>query len=755
MTLVDGANWSQGPSNPVGPISRSKVRKSPLDHLTGGRTTLFNYISTRNWLPYRNSDVVLNLARNHGPFLDRLNLMKKLPVHSGCVNALCWNKTGKYLLSGSDDRNLCITKPAYLFDTSKDYTVLHKIQTRHYGNIFCARFMPNSNDNLIVSCSSEGPVIVHDLNSLDPTDGLLSFGCHSSTIYEVVPLPEEEKVFLSCSEDKTVRLFDMRVHNSCARPGTCPHPALIRNSSAMTTLNLHPLNSNLLLVGRADGLGLVYDRRKLPDVTKFSRERAHMERLAGLDSSESFFKYMHPLDGVVSQFTVPNMDDKYRFTSLCFNSTGRQILASFSGDYVYLFDHDRSSNVELRSTLPKKPTAASSTSSSSTSPSSPSPSSLQGGDGEASGDGNKSDTSNRTGASASRSPAARPPSERASRGARISRIRLRGDWSDTGVDSRPRDRQDQTGSRHAIDFLQRMANYAFNLSIRRSTSDSSSGSQGEVINEPAEQPERIEEESDEENEDDEHFDENEDDEDTETNEESAFASYAAITSQNLLDEATTEHAAAAAGEHTGNNCDMAETNRGADDSRAPQRRDRQNDDDGSSSTRAGARSKVSSETKTKFRKTLDGLKNRFNQLPTYHPQLKYQGHRNSRTSIKEAIFWGDDYIMSGSDCGRIMVWEKESAKLVLAFPADEKVVNKLAPNPHHYCLASSGIDYDIKLWATQGLSPGPLKVSDEELARIIEINELMLEESAHTISVPPHLFFRVLASLASIDNNRN
>jgi nuclear receptor interaction protein len=29
----------------------------------------------------------------------------------------------------------------------------------------------------------------------------------------------------------------------------------------------------------------------------------------------------------------------------------------------------------------------------------------------------------------------------------------------------------------------------------------------------------------------------------------------------------------------------------------------------------------------------------------------YDGHRNSRTMIKEANFWSDSYVMSGSDCG--------------------------------------------------------------------------------------------------------
>ena len=29
----------------------------------------------------------------------------------------------------------------------------------------------------------------------------------------------------------------------------------------------------------------------------------------------------------------------------------------------------------------------------------------------------------------------------------------------------------------------------------------------------------------------------------------------------------------------------------------------------------------------------------------------YEGHRNARTMIKEANFWSDSHVMSGSDCG--------------------------------------------------------------------------------------------------------
>jgi len=38
-------------------------------------------------------------------------------------------------------------------------------------------------------------------------------------------------------------------------------------------------------------------------------------------------------------------------------------------------------------------------------------------------------------------------------------------------------------------------------------------------------------------------------------------------------------------------------------------------------------------------------------IPSLNLLNSYDGHRNSRTMIKEANFWSDSYVMSGSDCG--------------------------------------------------------------------------------------------------------
>lgn len=67
--------------------------------------------------------------------------------------------------------------------------------------------------------------------------------------------------------------------------------------------------------------------------------------------------------------------------------------------------------------------------------------------------------------------------------------------------------------------------------------------------------------------------------------------------------------------------------------------------------------------------------------------------------IKEATFWGNDYVMSGSDCGHVFVWNRFSGKLEMLLEADQHVVNCLQPHPTLPLLATSGIDYDIKIWA--------------------------------------------------------
>ncbi|KAM4558373.1 DDB1- and CUL4-associated factor 6 isoform 2-T2 [Odontesthes bonariensis] len=132
-------------------------------------------------------------------------------------------------------------------------------------------------------------------------------------------------------------------------------------------------------------------------------------------------------------------------------------------------------------------------------------------------------------------------------------------------------------------------------------------------------------------------------------------------------------------------------------------------------------------------------------------KMVYKGHRNSRTMIKESCFWGNNFVMSGSDCGHIFIWDRHTAEHLMLLEADNHVVNCLQPHPYDPILASSGIDYDIKIWSPLQESPSFNRVLANE---VITRNELMLEETRNTITVPASFMLRMLASLNHIRSDR-
>ena len=106
---------------------------------------------------------------------------------------------------------------------------------------------------------------------------------------------------------------------------------------------------------------------------------------------------------------------------------------------------------------------------------------------------------------------------------------------------------------------------------------------------------------------------------------------------------------------------------------------------------------------------------------------RYRGHRNNATGrslidsppqnwfmqiiflcllqpsrlVKGVNFYGphSEYIVSGSDCGNVFLWERNSERVVNFFHADTGgVVNVLEPHPHLPMLATSGLDNDVKIF---------------------------------------------------------
>ncbi|XP_020945111.1 DDB1- and CUL4-associated factor 6 isoform X3 [Sus scrofa] len=293
------------------------------------------------------------------------------------VNTICWNETGEYILSGSDDTKLVISNPY-------SRKVLTTIRSGHRANIFSAKFLPCTNDKQIVSCSGDGVIFYTNVEQDAETNRQCQFTCHYGTTYEIMTVPNDPYTFLSCGEDGTVRWFDTRIKTSCTKED-CKDDILINCRRAATSVAICPPIPYYLAVGCSDSSVRIYDRRMLG-----TRATGNY---AGRGTT-----------GMVARFIPSHLNNKScRVTSLCYSEDGQEILVSYSSDYIYLFDPKDDTAREL-----KTPSAEE-----------------------------------------RREELRQPP---------VKRLRLRGDWSDTGPRARPESERERDGEQSPnVSLMQRMS----------------------------------------------------------------------------------------------------------------------------------------------------------------------------------------------------------------------------------------------------------------------------------------------------------
>lgn len=72
--------------------------------------------------------------------------------HGGCVNTVKWFNDGEILASGSDDRTIKLWSASNSLERIK---LIHTIETKHRGNIFCIGSSPD-NPNCVLSAAADG-----------------------------------------------------------------------------------------------------------------------------------------------------------------------------------------------------------------------------------------------------------------------------------------------------------------------------------------------------------------------------------------------------------------------------------------------------------------------------------------------------------------------------------------------------------------------------------------------------------------------
>ncbi|CAI8022976.1 DDB1- and CUL4-associated factor 6 [Geodia barretti] len=246
----------------------------------------------------------------------RLTNTRVLEGHNGCVNSVSWNETGTRLISGSDDCHINI------YDMATGLTC-HSFHTSHQSNIFSAKFLPQTGDCKAVSCAGIGSV---EVSELSPYGDYVAhqFKCQSSITYQVATSPGCPHEFFTCEELGMVRLYDLRTSSSCHCDGNCNRSMLCRFPSAVTSMSVHPLEPHYVVVGLGDGTLRLLDRRR----SDTWQDPAPDSPLQVLHASSAPVKYR----------PAAIRDQKLKITSVNFNADGSQIVASYSEDYVYLFN---------------------------------------------------------------------------------------------------------------------------------------------------------------------------------------------------------------------------------------------------------------------------------------------------------------------------------------------------------------------------------------------------------------------------------
>ncbi|XP_075250531.1 DDB1- and CUL4-associated factor 6-like isoform X2 [Convolutriloba macropyga] len=252
-------------------------------------------------------------------FIYRLKLERCFEAHDGCVNTIAWNQNGRLLLSGSDDLLLKISDPF-------EGRILTTIQSGHRSNIFSAKFLPFSDDAKIVSCSGDGQLMYTEVLRPD-TYGSFRFTCHQGSTANVETIEQEPNSFMSCGEDGTVRLFDIRTRTSCKKRFRCNHDVIYKSSCGVSSLAVNQLVPYQMAVCCTDGIVRLMDRRFMHPTGSNRDLKGAFIRFCPLKS---------PNEGEASDRPV-----RKRITSVKFcPQTGQEVLVSYSGDSLYLFGVD-------------------------------------------------------------------------------------------------------------------------------------------------------------------------------------------------------------------------------------------------------------------------------------------------------------------------------------------------------------------------------------------------------------------------------
>ncbi|KAF5333136.1 hypothetical protein D9611_002459 [Ephemerocybe angulata] len=265
--------------------------------------------------------------------------------HTGCVNALAWAEDGNLLLTAGDDTTVRLWRMDPTADSESDYPFVCRsvIKTGHRANIFNVAMLPHS--DRIVTCAGDKQIRVFDAAAaLDIQDGLETefsarelssrvIRCHKGRVKKLLT-EDSPDVFLSLSEDGTVRQHDLRMRHNC-REDDCPASLVEMKDSdgdpvELSNISLSCLTPYQFIVVGESPCGYLFDRRQLRRVME--HEWGMVPRTGEVTTCVRRFARPQP---------PPERREKRRqdHISGCrmSDTNGHEIILSYMKDNIYLF----------------------------------------------------------------------------------------------------------------------------------------------------------------------------------------------------------------------------------------------------------------------------------------------------------------------------------------------------------------------------------------------------------------------------------
>ncbi|MCJ1409144.1 hypothetical protein MMC19_003222 [Ptychographa xylographoides] len=316
-------------------------------------------------------------------WIDDLDIINELGGHTGCVNALSWSKSGRFLASGSDDQHLNIH--SYQHDSSTTPFILTTtVATGHTANIFSVKFMPHSNDQTLVTCAGDGEVRVFDIeysgrsslpsaastrasigrdsrrfNNVHQGVRYLSDGDTNARVYRShtdrvkrIVTESSPHLFLSCSEDGEVRQWDLRLPSSAYPAAQSRHdrsnipPPLIsykRYQLDLNTISCSATQPHYIVLGGTHLHCFLHDRRMIGrDLQEEWGNPGNATPASQMSESED--NLMGEATRCVRRFAprgqrkMSKTDNGHVTACKISDANPNEMIASWSGDHIYSFD---------------------------------------------------------------------------------------------------------------------------------------------------------------------------------------------------------------------------------------------------------------------------------------------------------------------------------------------------------------------------------------------------------------------------------